>query len=361
MIIQECISALKQCENQINNHSFGNDFFNCMHIKCGGIYMCTAISFKTASHYFGRNLDMETSFGEEIVITPRNYPIYLKEEETMDTHYAMIGMAIVEHDFPLYYDATNEKGVSMAGLSFEKNAVYKDFDQKKANIAPHEFILWVLGQCAYINEVITLLENTHIIPVSFSEQMPFTPLHWMISDQDRSIVVECVEEGMKVYENPFGVLTNNPPFHVMCHEMNNYMSLTNEPVENKFKNLDLDAYSNGLGALGLPGDMSSVSRFVKAVFVKMHSFCKHNEEESVNQFFHILNSVEQIRGCVLTKEKEMERTIYSSCCNTDTQIYYYKTYEDFSIHKVELHKSDLNDHFLHIFPLMKNKMFLKNA
>lgn len=318
--------------------------------------MCTAITLKTASHYFGRNLDMEKSYGEEIIITPRNYPLYLKEENTIDTHYAMIGMGIVEEDFPLYYDATNEKGLSMAGLSFEKNAVYKDYSKNKCNIAPHEFILWILGQCAYVNEVLSLLENTHLIPVSFSESLTFTPLHWMISDSHKSIVVECVEEGMKIYENPFGVLTNNPPFPFMLYHMNNYMSLTSAPIENKFSSLlDFEAYSNGMGALYLPGDMSSVSRFVKATFVKFHSFCKHSEEESVNQFFHILGSVEQIQGCVLTKEKEREKTIYTSCCNTDTQVYYYKTYLDFTIHKVQLHKTNLEEHKLHIFPLIINE------
>ena len=174
--------------------------------------MCTAISYKNKDAYFGRNLDLERGYGESVVITPRQYVFQMRHVEDMLTHYAMIGMATVVNDFPLYYEATNEKGLSMAGLNFPGNAVYYDYHEKKDNVAPFEFIPWILGQCTTVDEAKQLLANINLVKVNFSEQLPLSPLHWMISDRERSIVVESLESGMQVHDNPFEVLTNNPTF-----------------------------------------------------------------------------------------------------------------------------------------------------
>ena len=74
--------------------------------------------------YFGRTLDYEFSYGEEIAVTPRNYPFHFRHTENLEKHYAIIGMAHMAGDYPLYYDAVNEKGVGMAGLNFVGNAYY---------------------------------------------------------------------------------------------------------------------------------------------------------------------------------------------------------------------------------------------
>ena len=120
------------------------------------------------------------------------------------------------------------------------------------------------------------------------------------------------------------------------------MSLSEGKSENKFSNeLNFNNYSVGLGALGLPGDFSSASRFIKATFVKYKSKLGSSEKESVNQFFHILDSVSMPKGCVLVRDNEYEYTSYSSCCNADKGIYYYKSYDDFNIKKVEINSFDL--------------------
>ena len=85
--------------------------------------MCTAITFQTRDHYFGRNLDFEHGFGEKVVITPRNYPFTFRNTGRLNTHYAIIGMAVVDNNYPLYFDGTNEAGLSMAGLYFPGNFV----------------------------------------------------------------------------------------------------------------------------------------------------------------------------------------------------------------------------------------------
>lgn len=316
--------------------------------------MCTAATFLTKNHYFGRNLDLEYSYLETVTVTPRNYPFEFRRKGTLKTHYAMIGVAYVYEGYPLYYDATNEKGLSIAGLNFPGNADYKPEVAGKDNITPYEFIPWILGQCATVKEAKHLLAKINLLDEDFHKQLPLSPLHWLIADREASITVEPVKEGLKIYPNPVGVLTNNPTFDMQLFHLNNYMHLSPDAPKNHFsKELNLEKYSNGLGALGMPGDWSSQSRFVKASFVKMNSKCGSSEEESVSQFFHILGSVEHQRGCVNMGNDLYEITIYSSCCNADKGIYYYRTYDNSQITAIDMYKEDLNSKQLITYPLIK--------
>jgi len=321
--------------------------------------MCTAVTYKIKDHYFGRNLDLEYSYKETITITPRNYPFHFRKMGEMKCHFAMIGMAYIADGYPLYYDATNEKGLSIAGLNFPQNADYKPYCEGKDNVTPFELIPWILGQCATVSEAENLLERINLLRENFSEDLPLSPLHWMISDRNRSITLEPVKEGIKVYDNPVGVLTNNPTFeHHMLH-LSNYMSLTVNDPENTFagrhNSLELKRYSRGMGAIGLPGDASSMSRFVRAAFVKMNSVSGHSELESVSQFFHILKSVEMQRGCIQLDEGLYDITIYSSCCNTDRGIYYYAAYDNSRIYAVNMYKENLQSDKLIAYPLKKDR------
>lgn len=318
--------------------------------------MCTAVSYQTRDHYFGRNLDLEFSYHETVTVTPRNYPFRFRRMGDMKHHYAMIGMAYVNGGYPLYYDATNEKGLSMAGLNFPGNAHYKPEVEGEDNVSPFEFIPWILGQCAGLAQARALLEQINLADISFSEQLPLSPLHWMLADRSGCLVVESVREGLKIYENPAKVLTNNPPFDIMLFQLNNYMGLTNQPPVNRFgPGLELDAYSRGMGAMGLPGDLSSASRFIRAAFARLNSVAGESEAESVSQFFHILRSVEQQRGCVQMPDGRYEITIYSSCCNTDKGIYYYTTYENSQITGVDMHREDLDGRELVLYPLIQRQ------
>ena len=320
--------------------------------------MCTAVTYKTKDHYFGRNLDLEYSYHEEVVVTPRNYPFRFRRMGEMKQHYALIGMATVVDAYPLYYEATNEKGLSIAGLNFVKNAVYFPEQEGMDNIAPFEFIPWILGQCETLAQVKEMLSRLNMTSIHFSEQLPLSTLHWMISDRNGSITVESVADGLKVYDNPVGVLTNNPPFPMQMFNLNNYRVLSHCTPENTFApGLDLDRYSNGMGAMGLPGDLSSMSRFVRASFTKMNSFSGEGESESVSQFFHILGSVAQQRGCVHIRDGKFEITEYSCCCNTDKGIYYYTTYENSRISCVDMHREKLDGDKLSRFALVRGQQF----
>ena len=315
--------------------------------------MCIAATYKTKDFYFGRTVDYEFSYGDEVTITPRNYPFHFVEKGDINTHYAIIGMAHVVNNYPLYYDGINEKGLGMAGLNFVGNAHYEDKVEGKDNIAQFEFIPWILCQCATVEEAKRLIEKMNLLNVPFNAQLPVAQLHWIIADSEQSIIVEAVKEGIKVYENPVGVLTNNPPFDKQLFALNNYRSLTTKTPENTFaKGLELDRYSRGMGAIGLPGDLSSQSRFVRVAFTKMNSISGEGEKESVSQFFHILNSVDQQRGCCELENGKYEITLYTSCCNANKGIYYYTTYDNHQITAVDMHKENLDGNELARYPLI---------
>lgn len=319
--------------------------------------MCTGVSYTTKDHYFGRNLDLEFSYHETVTVTPRNFPFEFRKTEASGQHHAIIGIATIADGYPLYYDAVNEKGLGMAGLNFPENADYKPEAPGKTNVTPFEFIPWVLGRFETVDQVVAALADVSLVEIPFSEQFPLSPLHWIIADRQRSITVESVREGLRVYDNPFGVLTNNPTFDIQSFRLNDYMHLSTNPPENHFSDkLSFDTYSRGMGALGLPGDLSSASRFVKAVFTRMNSVAGDSESESISQFFHILGSVAQQRGCVnVGGQGKFEITIYSSCCNTDTGVYYYTTYENSQITGVDMHKEDLDASELVDYPLVKGQ------
>ena len=318
--------------------------------------MCTAATYKTKNFYFGRTLDYEFSYGDEVTITPRNYPLCFRTKGEMKNHYAMIGMAHVTENYPLYYEAINEKGLGMAGLNFVGNADYKEKVDGKDNIAQFEFIPWILSQCTTVDEAQSLIEKTNLINEPFNDKLPVAQLHWIIADKDRAITVESVKEGIKIYENPVGVLTNNPPFDKQLFALNNYRHLSTKSTGNTFApGLELEQYSRGMGAVGLPGDLSSQSRFIRVAFTKMNSVSGDGEKESVSQFFHILNSVDQQRGCCELGDGKYEITIYTSCCNADKGIYYYTTYDNHQITAVDMHKENLDGEELVRYSLIKEE------
>ena len=318
--------------------------------------MCTAATYQTKGFYMGRTLDYEFSYGDEITVTPRHYEFQFRHMGSVSSHYAMIGMAHVTGDYPLYYDAMNEKGLGMAGLNFVGNADFQEVDDTRDNVAQFEFIPWILCQCATLEEAKKLLSRMNLVGTPFSPQLPTAQLHWLIADKTASLTVECMTDGLHVYDNPVGVLTNNPPFDKQLFHLNDFMHLSPKQPENTFsQDLNLQTYSRGMGALGLPGDLSSASRFVRVAFTKSNSRSGDSENESVSQFFHILGSVDQQRGCCEVANGKYEITLYTSCCSADTGIYYYTTYENHQISGVDMYRENLDGDTLTRYPLINGE------
>ena len=318
--------------------------------------MCTAATYRTKDFYFGRNLDYEFSYGEAVTFCPRSFPFRLRHMGQMGPHFAILGMAHVQDGYPLFYDGMNEKGLCIAGLNFVGNAVYRKPVEGMDNIAQFELIPWMLGKCASVREARELLGRMNLVDTPFCPGLPVAQLHWLLADREQCLVVESVAEGLQIYDNPAGVLTNNPPFPMQMFALNNYMQLSPKAPENRFaKALPLGAYSRGMGAMGLPGDLSSQSRFVREAFVRMNSVSGPGELESISQFFHILGAVEQQRGCCELEEGKYEITLYSSCCNADRGIYYYTTYDNRQITAVDMMREDLGGTDLALYPLVEKQ------
>ncbi len=304
--------------------------------------MCTAVRY---GNCFGRNLDLEHGYNERVIITPKKYKFKMRCVEDFMPRYAMIGTAAVVDGYPLYFDCMNEKGLCMAGLNFPNNAVYHPLDNSKINITPFEFIPYILGKCQSVLEAEDLLLNINLVNINFGDALPLSPLHWMISDGKRSLTVESVEQGLRFYKNTVGVLTNNPPFLKQLEGLENYKKYF---TVRKPKNNTSEAYSLGLDGVGIPGDFSSSSRFVKAAFVKYRSPKNSASSEAVNQLFHILSSVAMPKGCVLTPTGEYEYTRYSCCCDCENGDYYFTTYDSGEKVKVSMSDYNLNGDKIHL-------------
>jgi len=318
--------------------------------------MCTAIHY---GNFFGRNLDLDISYGEQVIVSPRNFCFSFRKTSSFYSHYAIIGIGTVANGYPLYYDGVNEKGLAMAGLNFPDNAHYFPETQEKQNISPFELIPYILGKCASVSEAKQMFKEINLANIHFSKELPLSPLHWMIAGKEGAITVEAMAGGLHVYENPVGVLTNNPTFDYHMTHLCDYINLTPKTPENRFGAPALTTYSRGMGGIGLPGDLSSASRFVRAAFVKLNSVSGESENESISQFFHILGAVEQQRGCARLPDGSYEITAYTSCMNTDKGIYYYTTYENRCISAVDMHRCDLEGEKLYTYPLIKTQKVIR--
>ena len=299
--------------------------------------MCTSIAMQNGDFYFGRNLDLHQGFSECVVITPRNYPFLFRKAQPLNGHFSIIGMATIKDGYPLYAEATNEKGLCVAGLNFPKNTYYPSEEREnKLQLSPFELIPFLLGTCNNLQAARSALKNLRFLNLPFNEQTPLPPLHWHIADKSGSIVLESTKEGLHLYDNPFGVLTNNPPFPFQTDYASMYPHMSNRftPREN--------AFSLGLDGVGLPGDYSSPARFVKSAWLLKNTPDLSSEEERVSHFFHLLSAVAPIKGSVYTPNSEPHYTLYTSCINASRGVYYYRRYADFTIRSVALSNYDIN-------------------
>lgn len=320
--------------------------------------MCTAASFKNKNTYFGRTLDYEFSYGEKVTITPRNYPFEFRHLGLNNNHYAIIGMAHIHNDYPMYYDAMNEYGLGMAGLNFVGNAKYNEVIEGKENVAQFEFISFILSTCKNVLEAKNKIKEINLVKTPYNEYYPAAKLHWILRDINDCIVVEAMEDGLHIYDNKTGALTNNPPFNYQLENLKNYVSLNNDEPNKSFS-FNEAFYSRGMGSVGLPGDLTSQGRFVRVVYTTHFSVASPDENSSVNQFFHILESVWQTRGLCKINDK-YEITIYASCMNLNEGIYYYKTYDNPQISAVYLKNENLNSSKLISYDLAKESIFKQN-
>ena len=295
--------------------------------------MCTSVRFDDSlgNMYFGRNLDWCNGYGEQLLVTPRNH---------IDNtgHQAVIGVGIVVGGYPMYFDCANESGVAIAGLNFVGYAHFPDEPfPGTEGVAPYTFPYWVASNFRSLAEVKEALAHTTLVNKAYSEQMPVASLHYMIGDATGSIVVEAREDGLRVYDDAVDVMTNQPPFDWHMENLRNYLNCSDEQVTTvNWGDYEMSSYGVGAGMRGIPGDMYSTSRFVRAAYINKHYPVKDSEQENVARLFHTLGGVAMIEGCGIMGTGKHEYTVYTSGYSQREQRYYYNTYLDNTLRTASL-------------------------
>lgn len=299
--------------------------------------MCTAIYENAVRPILGRTLDLEYSYGESVVITPRLFQLRFLHLPPCPAHQAIVGVAYVHGGYPLYYDAMNESGLVAAALSFPESARYRHKRRGFYNLSSAELIPWLLCRCESLSEALSLLTRVNITSDPFSPELPTTPLHWIIADKERSVILETTSAGLRIHDAPVGVLSNSPPLEYQMTHLASYMRADSSPPANTLcPTVTLGHYSRGMGGLGLPGDFSSPSRFVKAVFAKSHTIHPKDSIGQISRFFHLMDTVSQPSGCSLSEDGRPIYTVYTACADLLSLKYYFTTYSCRQIRSVSL-------------------------
>ena len=318
--------------------------------------MCTALTIKTNKNYFGRTLDLEYHYNEKVVIVPRKFPIKYKYLNIDNDHLSMIGIGIVIDNFPLFYDACNEFGLGICALNLPFSTKYSSYDYSKINITSYEVILYILSTCKNLNDTKEILSNINITYDSFNNLYPVSKLHFLISYNNESLVLEIIDGKINIYENKIGVLTNEPQFPFHLYNLQNYQFFLDK---NNSSNLSKDINQNniikGANLIGLPGDYTSSSRYIKAVFAKNNIILNDN----ISELFNIFNNVYELPGLNIKLLNNIYKTIYIVFYNLNDKILYFKTYNNCQIYSVNLNDFDKYNSNLIEFNIFKIEKIIK--
>ncbi len=310
--------------------------------------MCTALTLvtKDGEHLFGRNMDIEYEFGQSVGIIPRNYEyINMSTKATEKVKYAIIGMITMIENHPMICDGLNEKGLAIAGLNFPTYCKWEDsLVEGKINLPAYDFMLWVLSNFESIEDLKKEVLNVNLMSTRISEQVPPPCLHWIVTDvTGKSIVIEKTADSYKVYDNYVGILGNSPTFDWHVTNLRQYIGLVPEQVtEGTWSLQHLLALGQGVGAVGIPGDWTPASRFVRTAFLRHTALANDADKLNIMDFFHILNNVAMVRGSVRTPQNMSDITQYTACMNQEKGLYYYNTYNNNVLNVIDMHKEDLN-------------------
>lgn len=324
--------------------------------------MCTALTLTTKDgyHLFGRNMDLEYTFGQSVALVPRNYAYKNHATGEMEkSKYATIGMATIMDNHPMFAEALNEKGLACAGLNFPASHWEDENVEGKINIPPYDLIFWITSNFESIDQLRPYLDNINIVKKPFNESTPLPTLHWIVTDKTgKSIVIEKTKDSFNVFDNKVGVMTNAPAFDWHITNLHQYMGATStQPECPTWSDLKLIPLGQGTGGIGLPGDSSSPSRFVRVAFARSQAVLGEDESSGIVEFFHILNNVAMVRGSVVTLEGKNDITQYTSCMCQEKGVYYYNTYNNNQINLIDMNKENLDSEKIKLFDYKDKQVF----
>ncbi|MGN5650234.1 choloylglycine hydrolase family protein [Bacillus sp. Brlt_9] len=328
--------------------------------------MCTSLTLQTKNgqHLFARTMDFTLDMNQEVIIIPRHYQWNNITGEIINTKHATVGMGINHQGRIIMADGVNEAGMTCATLYFPGFATYsQSIDDNKTNLAPFDFVTWSLTQFNSVKELKKSIDSLTFLDIPLPDLGLTPPLHWILADKwGDCIVLEPISEGLKMYDNPLGVMTNSPEFNWHLQNLRQYIGLKSQPfAPTEWSNLPLSAFGQGSGSMGLPGDFTPPSRFVRAAYGKQNIQGIDSEEEGVSALFHILSNCEVPKGGVITEEGALDNTIYTSVMCMESGTYYYHTYDCRQIIAVHLFHENLDTDEIKSYPFQrKQKIFYEN-
>ena len=326
---------------------------------------CTGITLKSKDNSVitARTIEWAESVMNNLyVVVPRNQELQSLTPSGMDgvkfkSKHGYVGLAVEQKEFMV--EGINEKGLSAGLFYFPNYGKYQPYNEAKKDqcLADFQVVSYVLAECSTIDEVKEALGKVRIINIDPRS----STVHWRFTEPSgRQVVLEIVDEIMHFYENPLGVLTNSPGIEWHWTNLNNYINLEpgNAP-EHKFGPLEMKNFGHGSGLLGLPGDFTPPSRFVRAAFFQLTAAQQPTAEESVVQAFHLLNNFDIPTGTEVPLGKASialpSATQFTVASDTYNRKIYYRTMYNSNIRCIDLKAIDFNRVKYHSKPLDKEK------
>jgi choloylglycine hydrolase len=315
---------------------------------------CTGITIKPkdGSIIFARTLEFASDLKSNIIIVPRGTEYTGtapgdKPGLRWQSKYGVVGTNAF--DMPVTLDGLNEKGLHVGLFYFPGFSKYQDVkaaDFDKA-IAPWELGVYLLGTCADVNEAVAAAKSV-LVGNAVQKDMGFIPpAHYIVTDATgKSVVLEFVDGELKTHNNPLGVLTNSPTFDWHITNLSNYVTMSDQNIERMdLGGKEIKSLGQGSGMLGLPGDFTPPSRFVRAVAFSQTAEPVEHARDGVLQAFHILNQFDIPKGSArgIENGKEVaDYTQWTAAADLQNMRFYFRTFDNSRIRAVDLNLVDLN-------------------
>lgn len=307
--------------------------------------MCTAITLQSrqGETFFGRNMDFSYDIEPHLYIVPSGYEWNnVLNMKKIRNRYRFIGIGQELDGLLGFFDGVNEMGFAAAALYFAGYANYSTGPRngQEESIASFEFLHYILGSCANVEELKRLLKRVKITGLEDPVTKTVAPLHWIAVDRGGNcVVIEQTDNGLEVFRNPIGVLANSPDFKWHMTNLRNYMEATPVQTEEAFwGNYRLTPFGQAGGTEILPGGYTSPARFVRTSYLKSFIPVPENRNEAVVSCFHVMESVTVPKGAVITSRNEYDYTRYTAFINTTTCEYFFKTYDNIQVGTAGLFK-----------------------
>lgn len=297
--------------------------------------MCTTIGFSYKNGMvFGRTLEIGVKLDNKILYVPRNTKDFIRIKDTkFDSKYAIIGSAFF--DIPSYGDGINEMGLMGSSNFFPKYASFsKESVKGKINMTTSSAFDYLLSRCKDVDEVRNEVKNIILVEQLDKEEPPSMSNHFFFMDSKGNKVVLEPKEGILVaYDNPYGVLTNSPDFEWHSTNLRNYINIRPENIDEiRFSEITLSKFGEGTGMIGIPGDFTPPSRFIRAAYFVSNTDRNLERNEAILQAFRILSQFDIPKGAIVDPiEKHKDETLYTSVMDTKEIAYFIKCNENINI------------------------------